>query len=45
MMNLFETSNDWAEKLTPILKKYKGRKHPLHSHNLYQLLIMFVLSA
>lgn len=44
-MNLFEDSNDWAEKLAPILKKYKGRKHPLDHHNLYQLVVMVVLSA
>ncbi len=45
MMNLFEPSNDWAEKLEPILTKYKGRKHPLDYHNLYQLMVMVVLSA
>lgn len=45
MMNLFEPSNNWAEKLEPILTKYKGRKHPLDNHNLYQLLVMVVLSA
>jgi endonuclease III len=45
MMNLFETQNDWAEKLDPILKKYKGRKHPLNYHSLYQLMVMVVLSA
>lgn len=44
-MNLFESSNDWAEKLAPILTKYKGRKHPLDYHNLYQLMVMVVLSA
>ncbi|TRW99844.1 endonuclease III domain-containing protein [Flavobacterium gawalongense] len=44
-MDLFETSNDWAKKLEPILTKYKGRKHPLDYHNLYQLLVMVVLSA
>lgn len=44
-MNLFEPSNNWAEKLEPILTKYKGRKHPLDNHNLYQLLVMVVLSA
>ncbi|WP_291102921.1 MULTISPECIES: endonuclease III domain-containing protein [unclassified Flavobacterium] len=44
-MNLFENSNDWDEKLAPILKKYKGRKHPLDYHNLYQLVVMVVLSA
>ncbi len=44
-MNLFENQNDWVEKLNPILKKYKDRKHPLDYHNLYQLLVMVVLSA
>ena len=44
-MNLFEPPMDWAEKLHPILTKYKGRKHPLDYQNLYQLMIMVVLSA
>ena len=44
-MNLFENQNEWVEKLTPILTQYKGRKHPLDYHNLYQLLVMVVLSA
>ncbi|MFV8327100.1 endonuclease III domain-containing protein [Flavobacterium sp. ZS1P14] len=44
-MDLFGNSNDWAKKLEPILTKYKGRKHPLDHHNLYQLLVMVVLSA
>ncbi|TDE41992.1 endonuclease III [Flavobacterium rhamnosiphilum] len=44
-MDLFGNSNDWAKKLEPILTKYKGRKHPLDYHNLYQLLMMVVLSA
>ena len=44
-MNLFDETNEWTEKLAPILKKYKGRKHPLDYHNLYQLLVMVVLSA
>lgn len=44
-MDLFEDSNEWAEKLAPILKKYKNQKHPLEYHNLYQLLVMVVLSA
>lgn len=44
-MDLFGNSTDWAEKLKPILTKYKGRKHPLNHHNLYQLLVMVVLSA
>lgn len=45
MIDYFEPSNNWAEKLEPILTKYKGRKHPLDNHNLYQLLVMVVLSA
>ena len=44
-MNLFEDSNEWPEKLGPILTKYKGRKHPLDYQNLYQLMVMVVLSA
>lgn len=44
-MNLFEDKNDWEAKLEPILLKYKGRKHPLEYNNLYQLLVMVVLSA
>jgi len=44
-MNLFDETNNWTEKLAPILKKYKGRKHPLDYHNLYELLVMVVLSA
>ncbi|MES2574505.1 MAG: endonuclease III [Bacteroidota bacterium] len=44
-MNLFDDSNEWTEKLVPILTKYQGRKHPLEYHNLYQLVVMVVLSA
>ena len=44
-MKLSKNSNDWAEKLAPILKKYKNKKHPLDYHNLYQLLVMVILSA
>lgn len=44
-MNLFEDSNDLAEKLAPILAKYKGKKHPLDYKNTYQLMVMVVLSA
>lgn len=45
MMNLFEDTSDWVEKLNPILTKYKGQKHPLEYHNRYQLVVMVVLSA
>lgn len=44
-MGSFEISTDWAKKLEPILTKYRGRKHPLEHHSLYQLLVMVVLSA
>lgn len=44
-MDLFGKTNDWETKLAPILEKYKGRKHPLEYQNLYQLLVMVVLSA
>ena len=44
-MDLFGNSTDWAKNLEPILTKYKGRKHPLEYHNLYQLMVMVVLSA
>ncbi len=41
-MTLF---NNWFEDLRPLLKKYKGRKHPLDYKSLYQLVVMVVLSA
>ena len=44
-MDLFGETNDWEAKLTPILDKYKGRKHPLDYQNLYQLVVMVMLSA
>lgn len=36
---------DWNKELTPLFKKYKGRKHPLEYKNLYQLLVAVLLSA
>lgn len=44
-MDLFSNNIDWKEKLTPILQKYKYKKHPLRYQNLYQFVIMIVLSA
>lgn len=44
-MNLFETDDNWSEKLKPLIKKYKGKKHPLEYKNTYQLMIMVILSA
>ena len=36
---------DWPKAIKPLLKKYKGKKHPLEYENVYQLLVMVVLSA
>ncbi|MBN8851586.1 MAG: DNA lyase [Sphingobacteriales bacterium 50-39] len=36
---------DWAAAMRPLLRKYKGQKHPLEYHDVYQLLVMVVLSA
>ncbi|WP_300565885.1 endonuclease III [Flavobacterium sp.] len=41
-MSLF---NNWTQELEPLLIKYKGKKHPLDYKNLYQLVVMVVLSA
>lgn len=43
-MELFN-ENNWAEKLQPLIKKYKGKKHPLDYENLYQLMVAVILSA
>jgi endonuclease-3 len=40
-----EIAMNWNEELKPLLKLYKGRKHPLEYANAYQLLVMVVLSA
>src|SRR6186713_571083 len=36
---------DWPKAIQPLLKKYKTTKHPLDYRNIYQLLVMVVLSA
>lgn len=36
---------DWPEAIKPLLKKYQKNKHPLDYQNIYQLVIMVVLSA
>lgn len=38
-------TTNWPEALKPLLKKYKGKQHPLEYKNTYQLLVMVVLSA
>ena len=36
---------NWPKAIQPLLKKYKNTKHPLEHKNLYQLVVMVVLSA
>jgi endonuclease-3 len=36
---------NWPKAIQPLLKKYKTTKHPLDYKNIYQLLVMVVLSA
>ena len=36
---------DWPEAIRPLLEKYKSKKHPLEYRNVYQLIVMVVLSA
>jgi endonuclease-3 len=36
---------DWPKAIKPLLKKYKGTKHPLEYGSVYQLLVMVILSA
>src|SRR5688572_13390564 len=38
-------TTEWAEAMKPLIKKYKGKPHPLEYKNIYQLLVMVVLSA
>ena len=39
------TAINWNKEFKPLLKKYAGKKHPLEYNNLYQLMVMVVLSA
>ncbi|HEY5824045.1 MAG TPA: endonuclease III [Cyclobacteriaceae bacterium] len=39
------TSINWQQEIQPLLKKYKGKKHPLDYRNTYELVVMVVLSA
>lgn len=38
-------NTDWAKALQPLLAQYKHKKHPLDYQNLYQLMVMVILSA
>ena len=44
-MELFENTNDWTEKLQPLIDKYRAKKHPLDYETLYQLMVATILSA
>jgi endonuclease III len=39
------TAVNWSVAIRPLLRKYKGEKHPLEYGNLYQLIVMVVISA
>ncbi|HVX48619.1 MAG TPA: hypothetical protein VHB48_00625 [Chitinophagaceae bacterium] len=36
---------NWEEAVKPLLKKYKGKPHPLKAKNAYQYLVLVLLSA
>jgi len=38
-------SINWQKEIQPLIKKYKGKKHPLDYNNDYELVVMVVLSA
>lgn len=38
-------SHDWQKAIQPLIKKYKGKQHPLDYQSTYQLVVMVVLSA
>jgi endonuclease III len=38
-------AHNWQKEIQPLLKKYKGKKHPLEYRSTYELLVMVVLSA
>ncbi len=39
------SKTNWSLALEPLLKKYKGKKHPLDYKNIYQLVVAVILSA
>ena len=38
-------SVNWQKEIQPLIKKYKGKKHPLDYNSTYELVVMVVLSA
>lgn len=43
-MDLFDDRN-WSKVLEPLILRYKGKPHPLHYKNSYQLIVMVILAA
>ncbi|MBX9853008.1 MAG: hypothetical protein K2X86_14790, partial [Cytophagaceae bacterium] len=39
------TKKDWAAAFKPLIAQYKGKPHPLEYKNIYQLVVMVILSA
>jgi endonuclease III len=39
------SQKDWSAAMKPLLEKYRGKAHPLEYKNLYQLVVMVILSA
>ncbi|RZJ31458.1 MAG: endonuclease III [Flavobacterium sp.] len=39
------SETNWGEALKPLIEKYKGKQHPLDYKNIYQLMVMVLLSA
>ncbi len=39
------TKTNWQKEIQPLIKKYKGKRHPLDYNGLYELIVMVVLSA
>ena len=38
-------ATNWADAFQPLIKQYKGKKHPLEYKSTYQLVVMVMLSA
>ena len=38
-------SVNWQKEIQPLIKKYRGKKHPLDYNSTYELVVMVVLSA
>jgi endonuclease III len=36
---------DWMKSLLPLFEKYRRKKHPLDYHNLYELIVLVILSS